>query len=205
MAVAPTEEMLERARAALPELPAQRSARLAGAFGLNPDAARLLAFRSELGDFYEAALTADGAHPRTLANWVTGELVSLVATVTPRSAPRAGGARGAGGHGRGRRGVGLRGQGGARRAGGRGWRPARGGASERGLAKAGGDELGAIVDQALADNADAVEKIKGGNPKAIGAIVGRGDEGHEGGRRRRGGAASRPRAHRGLRPPSSTG
>jgi aspartyl-tRNA(Asn)/glutamyl-tRNA(Gln) amidotransferase subunit B len=43
---------------------------------------------------------------------------------------------------------------------------------QRGLAKAGGDELGAIVDQALADNADAVEKIKGGNPKAIGAIVG---------------------------------
>jgi aspartyl-tRNA(Asn)/glutamyl-tRNA(Gln) amidotransferase subunit B len=44
--------------------------------------------------------------------------------------------------------------------------------ADRGLAKAGGDELEQIVDQALADNADAVEKIKGGNPKAIGAIVG---------------------------------
>ena len=41
---------------------------------------------------------------------------------------------------------------------------------ERGLGKAGGDELGAIVDQALADNPDVVEKIKGGNPKAIGAL-----------------------------------
>jgi aspartyl-tRNA(Asn)/glutamyl-tRNA(Gln) amidotransferase subunit B len=43
---------------------------------------------------------------------------------------------------------------------------------ERGLAKAGGDELGDIVDKALADNADAVEKIRSGNEKAIGAIVG---------------------------------
>jgi aspartyl-tRNA(Asn)/glutamyl-tRNA(Gln) amidotransferase subunit B len=44
--------------------------------------------------------------------------------------------------------------------------------ADRGLAKAGGDELEQIVDKALADNADAVEKIKGGNQKAIGAIVG---------------------------------
>ena len=43
---------------------------------------------------------------------------------------------------------------------------------ERGLGKAGGDELGAIVDQAMADNPDVVEKIKGGNPKAIGALIG---------------------------------
>ena len=44
--------------------------------------------------------------------------------------------------------------------------------AERGLAKAGGDELEQIVAQALADNADAVERIKAGNEKAIGAIVG---------------------------------
>jgi aspartyl-tRNA(Asn)/glutamyl-tRNA(Gln) amidotransferase subunit B len=44
--------------------------------------------------------------------------------------------------------------------------------AERGLGKAGGDELEQIVDQALADNADAVEKIRAGNDKAIGAIVG---------------------------------
>ncbi len=43
---------------------------------------------------------------------------------------------------------------------------------ERGLGKAGGDELSAIVDQAMADNPDVVEKIKGGNPKAIGALIG---------------------------------
>ena len=36
----------------------------------------------------------------------------------------------------------------------------------------GGDELDAIVDAALAANADAAEKIRGGNMKAIGPIIG---------------------------------
>jgi aspartyl-tRNA(Asn)/glutamyl-tRNA(Gln) amidotransferase subunit B len=44
--------------------------------------------------------------------------------------------------------------------------------ADRGLGKAGGDELEGIVEQAMADNADAVEKIRAGNDKAIGAIVG---------------------------------
>jgi aspartyl-tRNA(Asn)/glutamyl-tRNA(Gln) amidotransferase subunit B len=43
---------------------------------------------------------------------------------------------------------------------------------QRGLARAGGDELEGIVERALAENADAVEKIKAGQDKAIGAIVG---------------------------------
>jgi aspartyl-tRNA(Asn)/glutamyl-tRNA(Gln) amidotransferase subunit B len=37
---------------------------------------------------------------------------------------------------------------------------------------AGGDELGDIVQRAIEQNADAVDKIKAGNDKAIGAIVG---------------------------------
>jgi aspartyl-tRNA(Asn)/glutamyl-tRNA(Gln) amidotransferase subunit B len=36
----------------------------------------------------------------------------------------------------------------------------------------GGDELGPVVDAALAANADAAEKIRGGNMKAIGPIIG---------------------------------
>ena len=36
----------------------------------------------------------------------------------------------------------------------------------------GGDELDAIVDAALAANADAAEKIRAGNMKAIGPIIG---------------------------------
>ena len=37
---------------------------------------------------------------------------------------------------------------------------------------AGEDELGGIVDRAIADNPDAVEKIKAGKGQAIGALVG---------------------------------
>ncbi|MEJ7715005.1 MAG: Asp-tRNA(Asn)/Glu-tRNA(Gln) amidotransferase subunit GatB [Thermoleophilaceae bacterium] len=81
--LAPTEEMLARARDALPELPAARAERLASELGLAEDTARLLAFRTELGDYYEAALAADGGDPRTIANWVTGELLAKVGDGDP--------------------------------------------------------------------------------------------------------------------------
>ena len=45
-------------------------------------------------------------------------------------------------------------------------------AAERSLEMAGGDELTGIVERALEQNADAVEKVRAGNDKAIGAIVG---------------------------------
>jgi aspartyl-tRNA(Asn)/glutamyl-tRNA(Gln) amidotransferase subunit B len=169
VALAPTEEMLKRARAALPELPAERADRFE-ALGVAAAQARQLAYRSELGDFYENAL--DGADPVALANWVTGELVAQIGDRDPAqtnleptalaqllkliadgdvSVSAAKEVLGA-----------LVEEGGE----------PEGVIEDRGLAKAGGDELGAIVDQALSDNADAVEKIRGGNPKAIGAIVG---------------------------------
>ena len=49
------QEMLDRARAALPELPLARAERFEREHDLSADSARLLAFRSELGDFFEAA------------------------------------------------------------------------------------------------------------------------------------------------------
>ena len=57
--IAPTEEMLERARAALPELPAARAERLERDLELPAETARLLAFRSELGDFFESAVAGE--------------------------------------------------------------------------------------------------------------------------------------------------
>ena len=75
--LAPTEEMLDEARAALPELPARRRERYQADLGLPPDAARQLAFDAELADYFERALeVADGAEPRMIALWVTGELVA---------------------------------------------------------------------------------------------------------------------------------
>jgi aspartyl-tRNA(Asn)/glutamyl-tRNA(Gln) amidotransferase subunit B len=67
-----TPEMIEAARAALPELPAARADRFERELGLSGESARLLAFRTELGDYYEQALAADGASvdPVALANWI---------------------------------------------------------------------------------------------------------------------------------------
>jgi aspartyl-tRNA(Asn)/glutamyl-tRNA(Gln) amidotransferase subunit B len=170
--LAPTEEMLERARAALPELPAARAERLERDLGLSGDAAKLLAFRSELGDFYEAALSADGGDPRTLANWTTNELTARIGDADPAATKLdpAAFAR-------------LVGMVSAKEVSASAGKEvldvlvAEGGdpaavVESKGLGRAGEDELGAIVDRAIADNADAVEKIKAGKDAAIGAIVG---------------------------------
>jgi aspartyl-tRNA(Asn)/glutamyl-tRNA(Gln) amidotransferase subunit B len=170
--LAPTEEMLERARAALPELPAARAQRFESRLGLPADQARQLAFRAELGDYLEAAVAADDSHPRSLANWVTGELVAQAGERDPaetKAEPAAvaklvalvEGGEVAGSAAKEVLGVLIE----------EGGDPAAI-VEQRGLGKAGGDELGAIVDQAMADNADAVEKVKAGNPKAIGAVIG---------------------------------
>jgi aspartyl-tRNA(Asn)/glutamyl-tRNA(Gln) amidotransferase subunit B len=75
--LAPTEEMLERARAALPELPAERRERYLGELGLSDEHATLIAFDADLASYFERALgAADGASPATVANWVTGELTA---------------------------------------------------------------------------------------------------------------------------------
>src|SRR5205807_4502430 len=85
------EAMLERARAAMSELPADRAERLAREHELSQDSATALAFRAELGDFFEAALAApaDPAPPaQALANWVTGELVARLSEAEDPAASR---------------------------------------------------------------------------------------------------------------------
>ena len=171
--LAPTEAMLARAREALPELPAARAERLERELGIAAAGARLLAFRAELGDLLEAAVAAGGAEPRSLANWIVNEVAAQRgrrrAWPTPASSrrPWPGSWRW------------------SRR---RRWpsrRPRRCSASwsssggdpdaiveARGLGRAGSDELEQIVERAMTENADAVEKIRAGNDKAIGAVVG---------------------------------
>jgi len=66
-----TSEMLGAARDELPELPAARAERFASEFGLSPERSRELAFRTELANFYEAAVQAgDPVDPAALANWI---------------------------------------------------------------------------------------------------------------------------------------
>ncbi len=170
--VAPTEEMLARARDALPELPAQRAERLESELGLAPDAAKLLAFRSELGDFFEAAVAADGADPGAIANWVTGEVVARVGDEDPAATKLEPAALA--------KLVGMVGEGAVAASAAKdvlaklvsdGGDPAAIVESE-GLGRAGGDELAGIVEKVMAENADAVQKIRDGNDKAIGALMG---------------------------------
>jgi aspartyl-tRNA(Asn)/glutamyl-tRNA(Gln) amidotransferase subunit B len=167
-----TGEMLDRARAAMPELPADRAARFERDLGLSADSARLLAWRSELGDFFEDALAADSPEPQPLANWMTelsariegddprasnvapAALATLVAMVTSREVTQ-----NAAKHVLDR----LVADGGDPRA----------IVEAEGLAAiGGGDELAPIVQAALDANPDAVEKLRTGNMKPIGAIVG---------------------------------
>ena len=170
--IAPTEAMLERARAALPELPAARVERLEHDLELPADTAKLLAFRSELGDFYEAALSGDGTDPRTLANWTTNELTARIGDADPASTrlEPAAFAR-------------LVEMVAAKEVSASAGKEildvlvAEGGdpaavVESRGLGRAGEEELEAIVERAIAENQAAVEKIREGKVQAIGAIVG---------------------------------
>ena len=168
-----TEAMVERARAALPELPTARAERLEREFGLAADAAHQLGFRTDLGDFFESAIREGGGdHAVALANWVTGELVARIgdgdpaaAEVTPTALADL---------------VALvEGKEISNQAGkevldrlvAEGGEP-RAIVEEAGLGLAGADELGGIVERVLSDHVEAVEQIRAGNGKAIGAIIG---------------------------------
>jgi aspartyl-tRNA(Asn)/glutamyl-tRNA(Gln) amidotransferase subunit B len=170
--IAPTHEMLKRAREALPELPAARAERLESDLELPPETARLLAFRSEWGDFFEQAVEARPDLAQNVANWTTNELaarlgdgelaatrlepaafaglVELVAAKTISASA-------------GREVLDVLIE--------EGGEP--GAVVEaKGLGRAESGELEEIVDRAIADNPDAVEKIRAGKGQAIGAIVG---------------------------------
>jgi aspartyl-tRNA(Asn)/glutamyl-tRNA(Gln) amidotransferase subunit B len=176
-----TDEMLAAARAALPaELPAERAVRFEQELGLHADTARLYAFRAELGDYFERALAAAGANggaelePAELSNWigplverigsdadpassnVTPESLATLATMVKAKEVSRDAAREVltllvqeGGDPRQiveREGLGAI------------------TAEDHGLAE--------IVDRAIAADPDAAEKVRAGNMKAIGPLVG---------------------------------
>jgi aspartyl-tRNA(Asn)/glutamyl-tRNA(Gln) amidotransferase subunit B len=171
--VAPTQEMLDAARAALPELPAARAERYESDWGLATDTARLFAFEPRWGDYFEGAAPAAAGEPRTVANWVTELRGRLGADADPLASPvapamlaklvelvdaktvTAGNAR-----------VVLD------RMIADGGDPAE--IVEREDLGAMGDsgELAGIVAKVIEDNPDVVERIRGGNAKAMGALVG---------------------------------
>jgi aspartyl-tRNA(Asn)/glutamyl-tRNA(Gln) amidotransferase subunit B len=178
-----TKEMLAAARADLPaELPAERAARFEHELGLHADTAKLFAYRAELGDYFERALAAgDGGNgerrrfePAELSNWipqlmerlgsdtdpatskVTPEGLATLATMVKakevsREAAREVLTR-------------LAQEGGDPRQ-----------IVEReglGAITAEDDGLTEIVDRAIASDPAAAEKVRAGNMKAIGPLVG---------------------------------
>jgi aspartyl-tRNA(Asn)/glutamyl-tRNA(Gln) amidotransferase subunit B len=171
--IAPTEAMLERARAALPELPAARAERFESELALPAEMARLLSFRSELGDFFEEAVSASGnGDARTLANWTTNELAARIGDSDPAESRLEPGAL-----------ARLVEMVTAKQVSASAAKEvldvlvAEGGdpaevIDERGLGAADAGELESIVERAIADNPDAVEKIRSGKDQAIGAIIG---------------------------------
>jgi aspartyl-tRNA(Asn)/glutamyl-tRNA(Gln) amidotransferase subunit B len=172
--VATTVEMLRAAREAIVELPTARSERFENQYGLSADSARLLAFRFELADYFEKVVAAgefrDG---QLVANWLTqlvarigdedpaqskvtpGAMAKLVELISARAVSAAAG-----------REVldALVSDGGD---------PAAI-IERRGLAALDDQDgaLAAIVEQAIAADPAAAERVRGGNEKAIGALVG---------------------------------
>jgi aspartyl-tRNA(Asn)/glutamyl-tRNA(Gln) amidotransferase subunit B len=191
--VAIEQAMLDAAAGAIGELPAARAERFEHALGLSADSARQLAFRAELGDYFEAALAASvggaGPHPpaQALANWISGDLLARLDGASSGEGSAGGdGTEGDPNRSRVRPAaiaalVGLASAkqisvGAARQVLDR--LVAEGGdpraiVEAEGLAAiGGGDDLAAVVAAALAANTDAAERVRAGNAKAIGPIVG---------------------------------
>jgi len=177
-----TEEMLAAARGALPELPARRAERFVHDLGLGGERAHELAFRTELGDYFERMLAAGGPQaagggspdPVALANWipqlverlgsdadparsrVTPEsLAALVAMVSAREIS----------HDAAREVLSRL--------------VAEGGdpgtiAEREGLGALGGqdDGLAELVARAITSDPSAAEQVRAGNRRAIGPLVG---------------------------------
>ncbi|MGO9488226.1 MAG: Asp-tRNA(Asn)/Glu-tRNA(Gln) amidotransferase subunit GatB [Solirubrobacteraceae bacterium] len=168
--------MIEAAEADMSELPADRAERLQRD-GLSSESAQLLAYRGELGDYFEAALAAGAdppPDPQPLANWISGELLGRLGELDDPGASRVTPAAIAAL-------VGLVGDKQITVGAGRqvlerllaeGGDPRAIVAAEGLAAIEGSDELEAIVSAALAANPDAAQRVREGNAKAIGPIVG---------------------------------
>jgi len=76
--VAIDEAFIASVRATLPELPDEKAARFASAFGLSAYDAGVLTASRELGDYFEAVVREIPQDPKLAANWVMGELAAAL-------------------------------------------------------------------------------------------------------------------------------
>ena len=71
------EALIERARAALPELPDEKKARFVQAYGLSPYDAEVLVAEARSAAYFEAV--AEGRDAKQAANWIINDLFGLLA------------------------------------------------------------------------------------------------------------------------------
>jgi aspartyl-tRNA(Asn)/glutamyl-tRNA(Gln) amidotransferase subunit B len=77
--LAPDDELQERARAAIPELPAAHRARLVAEWGIGEDDARVLVATPGLADYAEAAVAAlTAGMPADVVRWCNGGLLAYL-------------------------------------------------------------------------------------------------------------------------------
>jgi aspartyl-tRNA(Asn)/glutamyl-tRNA(Gln) amidotransferase subunit B len=69
---------IERVRAELPELPQAKLARYMDAYSLSEYDARVLAEDRDVAEWFETAVAAHPADPKTLANWIINDLFRLM-------------------------------------------------------------------------------------------------------------------------------
>jgi aspartyl-tRNA(Asn)/glutamyl-tRNA(Gln) amidotransferase subunit B len=172
--IATTAEMLHAAREAIVELPTARAARFTEQYALSEDSAHVLAFRGELADYFEAVAAVSACdEPQQVANWLAqlvariGDQDPAASRVTPAAmarlvdlvASRAVSAAAA----REVLDVLVDGGGDPQQI-----------VDERGLGTlhGGDDALAAIVTAAIAGDPSAAERIRAGNEKAVGALIG---------------------------------
>ncbi|MGZ4345060.1 MAG: Asp-tRNA(Asn)/Glu-tRNA(Gln) amidotransferase subunit GatB, partial [Solirubrobacteraceae bacterium] len=169
-----TGEMISAAQAELPELPADRAQRFERDLGLSAESARLLGFRTELGDYFERALAADGDDPVTLANWIPPLIERIGSDQDPADSNVAPESLAA-----------LAAMVGAKEVSRDAARDVltkmveEGGdpreiVAREGLGALSGEDdgLATLVDAAIASDPDAAEQVRGGNRRAIGPLVG---------------------------------
>jgi aspartyl-tRNA(Asn)/glutamyl-tRNA(Gln) amidotransferase subunit B len=173
-ALEPSAEWVEEIRATLPELPAARRARYVEAFGLKPEVARVLVADRASCQLFEATVDL-GADPTAAANWITQDYAGLLnragidaidTKITPQHLNElldllAGDT--------------ISGQG-AKQALEEAFDtgdPIADIVERRRLTQVSDtDALGAIADEVLAENADAVGQFRGGKEGVIGFLVG---------------------------------
>jgi aspartyl-tRNA(Asn)/glutamyl-tRNA(Gln) amidotransferase subunit B len=172
--IEPDPAWVEGIRAQLPELPAQRAARLQRDHGLEPALAVRLAAEPAWAAFLEAAV-ALGAEPRAAANWLTGDVAGQLneakveldgARITPQHVADL---------------VRLTGEGALSSAGAKAalaeafatGEPIDAIVDAKGLRQVSdAGALEAIVDEVIAENPGPVEQIRRGKDGAVNALVG---------------------------------